>query len=225
MNRSTRTTPEEDRRALIRLIHDSPWFTDLLQAAREVNAPNWCIGGGVLRDLVWDTQAGGFDPALVKDVDLAFFDPAHLGVDRDIEIEHALQASAPHIPWDAKNQAAVHTWYPQRFGIAVEPLVSVEDGVATWPETATSVAVRLTAGDAIEVIAPYGLQDLLGAVWRRNPRRVSVEEYELRIQRKQVRQRWPHVSIVPASHGSSATRLTEGASASRARTSPWGPCP
>ena len=199
MNRATRTTSEEDRRALIRLIHDSPGFVDLLGAAHKVNAPDWCIGGGVLRDLVWDTQVGGFDPARVKDVDLAFFDPQHFGVDRDIEVERALQATAPHIPWDAKNQAAVHTWYPQRFSAPVEPLVSVEDGVATWPETATSVAVRLTAGQAIEVIAPYGLQDLLGAVWRRNPRRVSVEEYELRIKRKQVRQRWPHVSVLPGS--------------------------
>ena len=93
----------------------------------------------------------------------------------------------------------MHTWYPQRFSGPVEPLVSVEDGVATWPETATSVAVRLTAGRAIEVIVPYGLQDLLCAVWRRNPRRVSVEEYELRIKRKQVRQRWPHVSVLPGS--------------------------
>jgi hypothetical protein len=141
--------------------------------------------------VIWSgtPKRGASTPAQVKDVDLAFFDPAHVGVDRDIEVEQALQATAPHIPWDAKNQAAVHTWYPQRFGVAVEPLVSVEDGVATWPETATSIAVRLSAGQAIEVIAPYGLRDLLGAVCRRDPRRVSVEEYELRIQRKQVRQR------------------------------------
>jgi uncharacterized protein len=198
VNRSaTMSTSGDDHVVLIRLIRASPWFTGLLEAAREVDAPHWCVGGGVLRDLVWDTQAGGFDPSRAKDVDLAFFDPARIGGDRDVEVEQALQAAAPHVPWDAKNQAAVHTWCPQRFGAAVEPLLSVEDGVASWPETATSVAVRLTADDALEVIAPYDLRDLLGAVWRRNPRRVSIQEYELRIARKHVSQRWPHVHVLP----------------------------
>jgi hypothetical protein len=50
------------------------------------------------------------------------------------------------------------------------PLSSIEDAIGIWPETATAVAVRLGAGEAIEICAPLGVADLIGGVWRRNPR-------------------------------------------------------
>jgi hypothetical protein len=100
------------------------------------------------------------------------------------------------VRWDAKNQAAVHTWYPRRFGLAVEPLASAADGVATWPETATAVALRLHHDGALEVTAPWGLYDLLRGVCRRNPTRVSLDEYHRRLAAKQVATRWPRVRII-----------------------------
>lgn len=89
---------------------------------------------------------------------------------------------APTVRWDAKNQAAVHTWYSERFGDEVAALTSAADGVATWPDTATAVAVRLDEHGAIAVTAvDSGVDDLLTGVHRRNPRRVSVAEYRRRL--------------------------------------------
>jgi hypothetical protein len=45
-----------------------------------------------LRDLVWDGLHGDFDPARVKDVDLAFCDPLDLSHARGVELERALAA-------------------------------------------------------------------------------------------------------------------------------------
>jgi hypothetical protein len=68
----------------------------------------------------------------------------------------------PQVPWEARNQAGVHTWYAAKFGGSpAEPLTSVADAVATWPETATAVAVRLQADDTIDVCATCGMTDLL----------------------------------------------------------------
>jgi uncharacterized protein len=100
------------------------------------------------------------------------------------------------VPWDAKNQAAVHRWYGRVFGGEVPPLASAADGVATWPETATAVAVRLDDGDELRVVAPCGLEDLFALVCRRNPRRVSVDQYRRRLREKRVAERWPKVTIV-----------------------------
>jgi hypothetical protein len=33
---------------------------------------------------------------------------------------------------------------------------------------------------------------------RRNPARVSIEEYERRLARKRITERWPHMTVVPA---------------------------
>jgi uncharacterized protein len=178
------------------MIRATPWMLRVLRAARDCAPADWWVGGGVLRDLVWDRLHGGFDPADVKDVDLAFYDPLDLSRAREAELERALVARRPDVAWDAKNQAAVHTWYQGRFGVTVAPLGSAADGVATWPETATAVAVRLRADDGLEVVAPCGLADLLDGVCRRNPRRVTVAEYRRRLVRKRVAQRWPKVVVL-----------------------------
>ena len=179
------------------IVRASPWMMEVLRAARACAAPDWWVGGGVLRDLVWDGLHGDFDPARVKDVDLAYYDPCDLSHAREVELEGALAAQLTGVSWDAKNQAAVHLWYQRRFGVSLPRLGSAADGVATWPETATAVAVRLCADDAVEVLAPCGLADLLGGVCRRNPRWVTVEEYRRRLLRKRVAQRWPKVVIEP----------------------------
>jgi uncharacterized protein len=168
----------------------------VLAAVRACGAPDCWVGGGVLRDLVWDQLHGRFDPTRVKDVDVAFYDPGDLTPKADQAVEAALRRLAPQAPWDARNQASVHLWwYQQRSGYPVEPLQSAADGVATWPETATAVAVRLTGNDRLQVTAACGLEDLLRGVCRRNPRRVSVGWYHHRVQAKQVAIRWPNVQI------------------------------
>jgi hypothetical protein len=135
-------------------------------------------------------------PTPHRDVDVPFFDPTDLSSAYDRRVTDDLVRRLPDVPWEAKNQAAVHTWYEARFGSAVEPLTSLEDSVATWPETATCVAVRLLPGGELQVIAPYGLSDLFGMVLRRNPRRASIELFRQRAADKHLTDRWPRVRMV-----------------------------
>jgi uncharacterized protein len=169
----------------------------ILESVADSELPDAWVGAGVLRDLVWDTRFGaGFDPSNVKDVDVAFFDAADLSVERETSAEHRLRARAPDIAWDVKNQARVHQWYEQRFGVPVDPLTSTLDGVGTWPETASAIAVRVSHRGELEIAAPFGLDDLLDGIWRRNPRRVTLREYRARVERKQPTQRWRGITVV-----------------------------
>jgi len=125
----------------------------------------------------------------------AYFDPVNLSREGDLEAQEALGKIA-ELPWEATNQAAVHTWYHRYFGgLRDEPFGCVHDAVATWPETATCVAVR-QAPDGIEVCAPHGLGDLLGGIWRVNPVRVTPAVSMARLARQRVRARWPDVKVV-----------------------------
>jgi uncharacterized protein len=180
------------------IVRTTPWLMEALVAARDVDAPEWLIGAGALRNAVWDRLHGFAEPTPPADVDVGFFDLADLSDARDEEVEAALRARLPSVPWQAKNQAAVHVWYPRRFGLRVEPFASAAEAVATFPETATAVAVRLEPDDRLTVVAPYGLDDLLGLVHRHNPRRATVELYEQRLAAKRIAERWPRVTIVPA---------------------------
>jgi hypothetical protein len=48
------------------------------------------------------------------------------------------------------------------------------------------------------IVAPFGLDDLLGLVLRHNPRRATVQEYERRVRSKRITERWPRVTVLPA---------------------------
>ena len=209
---------------LVACVRREPYLLRALDAVAASGLPGAWIGAGVIRDVVWGQQHGGFDPASVRDVDVAFFDAGDLSSERDRAAQRVLAGLAA-LPWEATNQAAVHTWYHGHFGgPPVPPFTRVHDAVATWPETATCVAIRLAprpagedgpasedgpAGDdrpagedhpasengRIEVCAPHGLADLLSMTWRRNPVRVSEEVSRARLAR--MASRWPRLTIVP----------------------------
>jgi uncharacterized protein len=170
-----------------------------LRAAREVDPPDWLISAGAIRDVVWDDLHGRPLDTPPRDVDLGYFDAERL--ERDDEIAAALRERAPDLPWDVRNQAAVHLWYPDRFGIEVEPFRSTAEAVATFPETASCVGVRLLAGDELEIVAPYGLDDLLGGVVRHNPARVSAAFFAERVAAKGWLERWPRLRLAPPPPG------------------------
>ena len=185
-----------DAGRLVALAAATPWFMRALEQVRSLGLAQWCIGAGAVRNLVWDALHGHARPSVLPDVDVAWFDAGDTSPDRDARLQQRLQAMAPATPWEVTNQAGVHLWFAQHFGHAVPPLASLQDAVASWPETATAVALWLDAADRLHVIAPHGLDDLFAMVVRRNPARVSVATYRARCAGKRYVERWPRVRVV-----------------------------
>jgi uncharacterized protein len=181
------------------VLRDAPHLMRALRAARDVGAPDWLIAAGAIRDAVWDALHDR-PAAPPRDVDVCYFDRTDLTVERDAAVDAALRRHEPDLPWHAKNQAAVHLWYPERFGLDVPPLRSTAEAVATFPETATCVGARLLPDDDLLVVAPHGLDDLLGCVCRHNPTRAPADIYERRVAEKGWRERWPKLRYVPATN-------------------------
>ena len=191
------STPRGELEGRLRHIaRSSAWFMQALEAVRDLELSTWCIGAGAVRNLVWDALHDYATPSRLPDIDVAYFDASDLAPDTDAELQRRLREAMPGIPWEVTNQAAVHRWFEAYFGHAVEPLASLRDAVASWPEYATAVGLCLHQDDSIEVIAPHGLADLFDCVVRRNPTRVSMETYRLRVEQKNYALRWPRVTVV-----------------------------
>ncbi len=184
------------RQELTHLIRSTPWLMSILETVRRCNPPEWLVGAGVIRNLVWDHLHQYQTPTPLADIDVIFFDPQDVRPERDRMVQQQLAQKLPHIPWEATNQAAVHLWYEEVFGFSVPALHSSAEAVGTWPETATSVAVRLLATDEISIVAPCGLTDLFNMVLRRNPCRVTREQFVQRLHSKQILRKWSHVHVI-----------------------------
>jgi hypothetical protein len=178
------------------ILYTNSWFMKVLTTVRGCNLPDWFIGAGIIRNIVWDYLHKYTTRTPIDDIDVIFFDPNDLRKKRDQEVQQVLKGISPEVPWEATNQAAVHKWYEEAFGYKVEPLLSSEDAIGTWPETVTSIGIRLEKDNSLFVVAPFGLDDLFKIILRRNPRRVSLQQFRQRIIEKRIQEKWPMVTIL-----------------------------
>lgn len=135
----------DHERALQRILLGDNGFRTILETVRDCDPPDWFVGAGVIRSLVWDRLHAFNRPTPLRDVDVAFFDPHDLSPEWDRRVRDQLAARLPGVPWEATNQAAVHLWYEQVFGCPVAPLQSSAEAIATRPWSAgpsTSMNVR-----------------------------------------------------------------------------------
>lgn len=167
-----------------------------LRTLQGLQIPQGAIGAGYIRAAVWDALCG-LPPSPVEDVDILYYDPGDLSWDSETAIERRLHASLPALPWSARNQARMHL----RNGDP--PYRSVEHAMQHWLETPTCVAVRFDSHDNLEIIAPFGLDDLFGLRIRPAPqgeRRAA--DYRARVTAKGWHERWPNVTLaMPVSCG------------------------
>ncbi|MBI0535650.1 nucleotidyltransferase family protein [Roseomonas sp. KE2513] len=182
-------SPEVDRSAeawLAALLAADPWRMRLLRAVAALDLPDGWIGAGFVRDAAWDALHGHPPAPNPGDVDVVWFDASSPLAEEDRAIEARLRAAEPGVPWSVTNQARMHA----RNGDS--PYRNTADALRHWPETATAVVARWD-GRGVAVLAPLGLDDLLGGVIRPGPRFMGEKRaiMEERLASKGWRQRWP----------------------------------
>lgn len=174
---------------IARFVEQRPGMMRLLDAVESLSLPDCWIGAGFVRNAIWDAMHD-VPPDAHSDVDVVYFDPADPRPARDVAIEATLHAGHPDARWDVKNQARMHG----RNGDA--PYLNTEDAIARWPETATAVAVRTTRG-RVELIAPHGIDDLIGLIVRPTPAFLTKADIVARrIHDNGWQARWPRLRVV-----------------------------
>lgn len=176
---------------LQRLLLDDPLRMEALYAVRELNLNDGWIGAGFVRDAVWDHLHGYGQRLISGDVDVVWFDSEHCNPAHDSYLEEKLNQHASMFNWSVKNQARMH----QRNGNG--PYLSTENALLYWPETATAVAVRIGGENLIEIIAPYGLDDLFELRLRPTPQfeNEKLAIFQQRLAIKQWLERYPMLQL------------------------------
>lgn len=189
-----RAIEELSRARLVGIVRSTLWLHEALRIVREVGPPGGFVAAGAVRDTVWDVLTGRQPTAPQGDVDVVYWADEH-GEDAAGLHERHLRAARPDLDWEVTNQATIHLWHRTR-GQLVARHASVDEGVATWPETATAVGVRLAGDDTVEVLAPLGLADLFALRLRQNPSQTGVDVFWKRVTAKRWMERWPELKMV-----------------------------
>lgn len=180
----------------VEILWGSPTVMTILNALEQLGLPQGCLCAGCVTQTVWNAKYGM--PALhgIDDADIIYFDDGDLSYAAENDVLERVHAQLSGLPirLDVKNEARVHLWYPEKFGYEIAPYQSVGDAIASFPTTATAIGVRLCRGE-MEIIAPYGLEDLMAGIVRPNRVQITREVYMGKAQKW--KQKWPDLIVQP----------------------------
>ena len=172
---------------LIEIIKSDMWMIDVLEIVRNLKLNDCWIGAGFVRNKIWDEKHGK-DRTELNDIDVIYFDKSNATKKYDSQIEEKLRNINPNLNWSVKNQSRMNI----RNGH--EQYIDCNEAISFWPETATSIAIKLDFKNRIEYIAPYGLEDLFNLLVMPTPK-FDLTIYNERIEKKRWKEKWSKLEI------------------------------
>lgn len=153
-----------------------------LQTVSATLGANFWIVGGFVREAVWDWKQGFRTPAVLREIDVVYFDKSDVRKSSELLFQDRLRSNAANLDWSVKNQSRMQTVNGH------DEYRDLADALSRAPETASTVGVQLERG-ILRVMAPMGLSDLIEMRLRPNARG-DRDAYRRRFDRVQGDGRW-----------------------------------
>ena len=159
--------------------------------------PDGWIVSGCLVQTVWNVLTKRAIDYGISDYDIFYFDP-DTSWEAEDRIIRRLQNTLARlgVTIEARNQARVHLWYPEKHGLPYPQLACSTEGIDHFLTRNTRVGIRRTR-DGFDVYAPDGFDDIAGMIVRPNPgTNFSAVNYEKKAARW--RALWPEIRVLAA---------------------------
>lgn len=167
---------------------------EILARMPELGLRDWWLASGCLFQTVWNLKSGRPADAGILDYDVCYFSE-----DLTWEAEDDVIRSAAALFRDLgvnvqlRNQARVHLWYPEKFGVAYPPLTSASEGILRFTSSVQAVGMKLSGEAFCDVYAPFGLSDVWNMVARPNRAMPLPQVYAAKTERWQ--QEWDKITV------------------------------
>jgi hypothetical protein len=191
---------EEFHAAVLR----NPIHGALLDELTELGLPDAWIVAGCLCQTAWNGQTGRPIDYGINDYDVFYFDP-DLSWEAEDRVIDALRHRSGRlgVRIEARNQARVHLWYPQKHGKPYPALHRATDGIDRFLTRNTQVGIQ-RSGDGDRFYAPAGLGDIPNLIVRPNlTPSFSAQAYRIKTARWMAL--WPELTIMPPDAGAVVT--------------------
>ena len=189
--------PEIQRAALVEIIAGEPMLMEVLAGMRADGLPQGLLVAGAIYNLVWNRLSGRPPLTGINDIDVFYFDNSDLSYEaEDVVIQRLAQRFA-HLPLpvQVRNQARVHLWFPQKFGVPFEPLTSSEEMLRRYASKTHSVAARLEEAGRMTILAPFGLDDIFS--FRITPNKVLFNKPAHDAKGARAKSVWSELTVLP----------------------------
>ncbi|AWN24483.1 hypothetical protein DKM44_04965 [Deinococcus irradiatisoli] len=173
------------------LIRRNPVNAAILARLQTLGLPQLYLVAGCLFQTVWNSQSGRVPQDGIRDYNLFYWDADTSYEAEDAAIRRADQLFADlGVRIEVRNQARVHLWFGQKYGLSRPALPSSRSGIDQFLVVCTCLGID----PAGQVYAPYGFDDLSAGVLRRNPRTPTPQLYAAKAADYQARWPWLRLS-------------------------------
>jgi uncharacterized protein len=168
----------------------------VMERTAALELPQSYVTAGCLFQTVWNVVTGRPPTYGIRDYDVLYFDDSDLSWRaEDAVIRAAAEALAGiEAEVEVRNEARVHLWYEQKFGVPAPPFASTEGAIDSFAATTCCLGARLEPDGRWRVYAPHGLSDIFNLIVRPNPVLAPRTVYESKTARW--KQQWPELTIL-----------------------------
>jgi uncharacterized protein len=162
--------------------------------------PDAWIVAGCLVQTIWNVLTHRAIDYGISDYDVFYFDSDTSWQAEDAVIRTLRRNLANlRVTVEARNQARVHLWYPDKHGLPYPPLSCSTDGIDRFLTKNTRIGLRRTQ-DGYDVYAPDGFDDIANLIVRPNRApNFSAANYAEKVARW--KKLWPEITVLPADSG------------------------
>ncbi|GAB1644416.1 nucleotidyltransferase family protein [Krasilnikovia sp. MM14-A1259] len=192
-----RLSVDEQLLALKSALSRNDVLLEVMSRAASLKVPGWYVTAGCLFQTVWNVVTDRPPTSGIKDYDVFYFESSDLSWDAEDEVIKTAQRTFAGLPADVevRNEARVHLWYEQKFGVPCPAYESAESAINSFAATTCCLGVRLETNGRWRIYAPHGLSDVFNMVLRPNPVLAPREVYETKAERWL--QQWPELTVLP----------------------------
>jgi hypothetical protein len=188
----------DDESCFLDLVLANPTVATVLERAPALGVADWWLTAGVLFQTVWNGLTGRDPAAGIRDADFFYFDPDTSWAAEDAVIRRGAELFGDlPVPVEIRNEARVHLWYADHFGVPAVPFRDCRDAIDHFAAVCCCYGVRVSDGE-LEVYAPHGYADLFDLVVRPHPRLAPREVYDTTTTRWPAE--WPQLTVLPWEH-------------------------
>ncbi|UKA63383.1 nucleotidyltransferase family protein [Arthrobacter sp. FW306-04-A] len=186
----------DDERLFLSYVQRNPVNRKILQLAPCLGVGDWWLTAGALFQTVWNVMDARDPGAGIRDYDLFYFDK-----DTSYEAEDAVIRRAQILFTDlgaeveVRNEARVHLWYKEHFGVPAEPFTSTADAIDHFAAKTCCFAVTADDNGSLTTYAPHGYDDLFGRKVVPNPILAPRDVYLTKTKRWSAE--WPSLAVQP----------------------------
>lgn len=195
--RFAKSASAEQEKVLLDLALANPINAEIMRRIPELPLPQGMLVSGCLYQSVWNGLLGHDPTRGILDYDLAYYDDSDLSYEaEDVIIQACAKAFADlDADIEVRNQARVHLWFKDHFGLDYAPLSNAAEALERYMCPCNAVAIEPDADDLV-IHAPFGFDDVFGFVVRPRGDGTQIPAASYKKKTNRMKSLWPELNIV-----------------------------